>query len=168
MILIDYIHALYMIYGLCVIFVTEILAYLWHKYAAHNTLLSGLHTTHQIHHMIDLDMEHESVEDFIWLLMLIILFELSLGISIIIGIIPGPISIATFCIIFAVFIWNWWIHKAYHQHNHPLNDYLWFKNKKEAHFMHHYNPRKNYGISSNFSDKLFGTWQSPIVSYEIL
>lgn len=137
---------------------TEMFAYVWHRYIAHNHNLSGVHDTHEIHHLIELEMGNESHEDFIWLLFLIIIVELMLGVAVMLNIIPATIAIVTILVTTGVFLWNWWIHQAYHNDSHWLNNYEWFQREKKRHYIHHYNPRNNYGIASHFSDIIMGTW----------
>lgn len=149
------------IYIIAIIIGTEVFAYLWHKYAAHSDYIPGIHDTHRIHHMIDLNLEHEADEDFVWLLLLMIFFEVIIGVAIMIGIIPGILALVTVIVSLIVFWWNWWIHKCYHQNNHWLNSYEWFKKERERHYVHHHHPDKNYGIASHFTDKIMGTWIEP-------
>ena len=151
----------WIIYILWICIVTEIFAYYYHKYVSHGTYITSIHNTHKKHHNIHLDVGHESNEDFIWLLLLIIIVQLLTGLGILSTIISDTkasyflIGISTSIVIF---YWNWWIHCAYHQDGHWLNYYNWFQKEKEKHYIHHYDPHKNYGIASHFCDKLMGTY----------
>lgn len=147
---------IWLLYVIAVILGTEVFAYLWHHYGAHDNYIPGIQSTHDIHHMMNLT--HEADEDFVWILLLLIVFELSLGIAVMLGIIPGILAIVTVIVASCVFWWNWWIHRSYHQPNHWLNNYSWFQLEKNRHFIHHYNQQSNYGIASHFMDKIFNTW----------
>lgn len=142
-------------YIIIIIIGTEIFAYLWHRFIAHNHEISGISDTHEIHHMEDI---FDGDDDFIWLLFLIIISEIIIGIGVMFNIISGIIVVVTIIIAVITFYWNWWIHKAYHNDKHWLNSYKWFQQEKHRHYIHHYNPNFNYGIASHFSDKIFGTW----------
>lgn len=152
----------WVIYVIAIIIGTEISAYIWHRYGAHNNYILGVYDTHSIHHIINLESIAPNLlladNDFVWILFLIIIFQLMTGMCIIIGLIPRILGIITIIIILIVFIWNWWIHRTYHIPDHWLNSYQWFRIEKYRHFIHHYNPNKNYGISSHFTDKLLNTW----------
>jgi sterol desaturase/sphingolipid hydroxylase (fatty acid hydroxylase superfamily) len=152
-------------FWICYIFAliigTEIFAYLWHRYAAHDDYIPGIHETHQIHHTAN--NEHEADEDFVWILLMMVFIELIMGIAVIIGIIPGAIALVTVIIALTVFWWNWWIHRAYHQSDHWLNSFEWFQIEKQRHYVHHDNPKLNYGIASHFTDKIMNTWKDPSI-----
>lgn len=150
------------IYVIAVVVGVEIFAYMWHRYAAHTDYIPGLHQTHQIHHSYSLDAEHEADEDFVWIMLLFILFELAAGVATMLKIIPGPIAITTVAVAGVVFTWNWWIHRSYHQADHWLNNFQWFQTERARHFVHHSNPQANYGIASHFSDWVLGTWMEPL------
>lgn len=62
--------------------------------------------------------------------------------------------------VLATFVWNWFIHMAYHQPGHWLEQFDWFNYDRQMHLIHHVDPKKNYGISSHFSDWGFGTYES--------
>lgn len=145
-------------YIIAIIIGIEIFGYIWHRYGAHNYSISGVYDTHMIHHILEIDLGHEANEDFLWILLMMTVFELIVGIGIIIGVIPGILAIITIIISLTVFWWNWWIHSAYHQKDHWLNLYEWFRIEKERHYIHHSNPGKNYGIASHFADKFMGSW----------
>lgn len=144
---------LYLLYAFHIIICAEYFGYIWHKYAAHSSMLEAVKNTHKIHHMAEIDAD----EDFVWLLMLLILLEIGLGILVMLNIFPGSMAIITVIVSLLVFSWNWWIHKAYHEENHWLNQYEWFRYDKALHMMHHRYPHTNYSISSHFFDKLLGT-----------
>jgi sterol desaturase/sphingolipid hydroxylase (fatty acid hydroxylase superfamily) len=151
-------------YIIAIIIGTEVFAYLWHRYGAHADIIPGIHDTHRIHHMMNLDLGHEADEDFVWILLMMIMFEIIMGLCVIIGFISKIFALITIIISLIVFWWNWWIHKAYHQPNHWLNSYEWFRLEKDRHYVHHYQPRKNYGIASHFTDQIMGTWIEPNTS----
>ena len=107
---------------------------------------------------------HEADEDFVWILLLMCMFELTLGVGVMLRIIPGMLALVTIITSLCVFWWNWWMHRAYHQHQHWLNTYEWFQLEKARHFVHHDNPEANYGIASHFTDSWFGTYTESIPS----
>ena len=59
------------------------------------------------------------------------------------------------------FVWNWYVHSAYHIQNHWLNNFDWFKLDKKIHLQHHVDPTVNYGIASHFCDIIMGTYELP-------
>jgi sterol desaturase/sphingolipid hydroxylase (fatty acid hydroxylase superfamily) len=146
------------VYVLAVIIAAEVYGYLWHRFGAHAGYVPGIKETHRIHHIVDISAGHEADEDFVWILLLIMTFEIIVGLGVMIGLIPGILAIVTIITLTVVFVWNWWIHRSYHQEDHWLNGYEWFRREKELHFIHHYKPGQNYGVATHFNDKLFGTW----------
>lgn len=158
----EYIKLIYWIlYIIIIIIATEIFAYFWHRYGAHDDFIPGIHDTHKIHHMINIKYMseiNEVNEDFVWILFIIIIFELIIAIGVMINIISGFLALITIMTSLFVFLWNWWIHKAYHSPNHWLNSYEWFHKEKNRHYIHHINPHKNFGIASHFVDKIMDTW----------
>ena len=150
--------AIWMMYVVAIIIATEVFAYLWHRFGAHSDLVPGLHDTHKIHHEYSLDAAHEADEDFVWVLLLMVYFELAVGVALMLGFISGPTAIVTVIVALTVLWWNWWIHRAYHHPDHWLNSYQWFVREKDRHFVHHQEPRNNYGIASHIGDVLFNTW----------
>ena len=70
-------------------------------------------------------------------------------------------SMVVYLVIVGVFVWNWYVHSAYHIPNHWLNQYDWFVQDKKIHLQHHVDPTVNYGIASHFSDIIFGTYDYP-------
>lgn len=157
----------WVIYIIAIILGTELFAYFWHRYGAHADYIPGIHETHRIHHTIDLSEGHKADEDFIWILFLIILVEFIVGMAIIIRVMPGNVGLIAVVISVLVFGWNWWIHRAYHDPHHWLNEYSWFQQEKTRHYLHHYQPHYNYGIASHFMDQLMGTWIEPPLYYEV-
>ena len=149
---------------LIIIIGSEFGSYSWHRFGAHTDIIPGPHDTHRIHHTSNLT--HEAHEDFFWVVFLLIVGAIGLttiwylGYYDMIGILPIYIIIA-YSILILVFVWNWYIHSAYHIPNHWLNQYRWFQKDKRIHLQHHVNPRVNYGIASHFSDIIFGTYEYP-------
>lgn len=151
----------WMVYVIAVVVAAEVYGYLWHRYGAHQGYVPGVKETHQIHHMFDEAAGNEADEDFVWILLLIILFEVIVGSAVVIGLIPGILAIVTIITLSVVFVWNWWIHRSFHQPDHWLNDYAWFQQEKEIHLVHHRKPGHNYGVATHFNDRLFGTLHLP-------
>lgn len=146
-------------YIISIIIGTEVFAYLWHRYGAHTDYIPGIHDTHRLHHTM---YSNEADEDFVWILLMITMFEIIIGVGVLIRLIPGILAIVTIVVSLIVFWWNWWIHRAYHNPDHWLNSYHWFQCEKDRHFVHHDHPSKNFGIASHFNDIIFGTWIEPI------
>jgi sterol desaturase/sphingolipid hydroxylase (fatty acid hydroxylase superfamily) len=94
-------------------------------------------------------------------MLLLILFELAVGVSVMLRLVSGPMAITTAAVAILVLTWNWWIHRSYHQNDHWLNSFEWFRIEKQRHFVHHTEPARNYGIASHFNDWVFGTWLEP-------
>ena len=142
------------------IFITEMGAYFWHN-IAHEDIVPGVHETHKIHHNADL--RHEAHEDFFWVILLLIVLGISLtGLWYYDYLFVNPkLVILGYGIIVSVFVWNWYVHSAYHIPDHWLNNYEWFRIDKKIHLQHHVNPWVNYGIASHFSDVIFGTYEYP-------
>jgi len=138
------------------ILLSEVAGYFWHN-LVHNDNAPGVYETHKIHHQADLT--HEAHEDFYWVIVLLILLGVFLffvrNYISLYYLIPG------YLIVTLVFVWNWYVHSAYHVQNHWLNRYKWFQIDKKIHLQHHVNPWKNYGIASHFSDVIFGTYEYP-------
>jgi len=155
-------------YVIAIVVGTEVFAYLWHRYGAHADYIPGIHDTHRIHHIMKLEAGHEADEDFVWILLLMIIFEIFISIGVMIGIIPGLLAIITIVVALIVFWWNWWIHRAYHDPNHWLNLYDWFLQEKARHYVHHDHPTINYGIASHFTDRFFSTWSEPNLQSDVL
>lgn len=149
---------LWCMYVIAVIIAAEIFGYLWHRFAAHDEYLPGLHATHQEHHEQPLDAQHEADQDFVWMMLVFLLFELAAGVALMLGIMPGRLAIITVIVGALVLTWNWWLHRSYHQSDHWLNSFEWFRTEKQRHFVHHQHPDRNYGIASHFSDWALGTW----------
>ncbi len=145
---------------LLTIILTEIAAYFWHIFS-HEDYSLWVRQTHKFHHVSDVS--HEAHGDFFWVVVLL----LGLGVILAFLVFMGKISLVPTLVVYItawiVFLWNWYIHSAYHIEDHWLNQYEWFCKDKEIHFQHHINPRANYSIASHFSDKLFGSYQEPEV-----
>ena len=140
---------------------SEMGSYFWHRFGAHTDIIPGVHTVHKIHHNADLT--HEAYEDFYIVISLLLILGLVL-----IGLwyndylfVPVEYVIGAYVILFIVYVWDWYIHSAYHIPNHWLNNYHWFRKDKKMHLQHHVNPWVNYGIASHFSDIIFGTYEYP-------
>lgn len=151
-----------------VVVTTEVFAYLWHRFSAHNEHIPYIRESHKIHHETDLNLSHTADEDFIWILILFVLFEIIAGLVIKMNIVPGNFVIVGTITSFVVFLWNWYVHKSFHQKDHWLNNYEWFRIEKERHYIHHFDPTKNYGIGSHFTDIIMNTWHENNILLETI
>ena len=149
---------IYIFLIISLLILTEVAAYFWHYLGTHRDIIPSVfqvQKTHDTHHTIIDDQAHG---DFFYVLFFLIIFGIFLSylyyqnyITVFqAGIIYAPV--------FLVFVWNWYIHSAYHIENHWLNNYGWFQEDKRIHFQHHRNPETNYGIASHFSDVIFDTF----------
>lgn len=146
----------YIFLGIFMIYLSEVGGYIWHKWIAHTDGIPGIRESHKIHHVADLS--HEAHEDFFWVVLLLI----SLGISLSYIYLKKCINLLTLFVIYIPvvlsFTWNWYIHSAYHQKDHWLGSYDWFRNDRRIHFQHHVNPRVNYSIATHFMDEIMETF----------
>lgn len=69
-------------------------------------------------------------------------------------------ELALFVIMLGAFgIINDYVHDATHVIGHPLECFAWFRNIREAHFVHHRDLKSNYGIVFYGWDKVFGSYR---------
>jgi len=138
--------------------VSEVGAYIWHRFIAHNPLFFPIRETHRIHHVDDLD--DKAHEDFYW----IVLGLAALGI-IVLGLLlmrfPSYIIIPVYLGIVVFFCINWYIHSMYHTDNCWLEQFEVFRKLREIHFQHHKNPRSNYSIVTSIPDRILGSYEKP-------
>ena len=153
-----YHYSIYIFIIISLIILTEIAAYFWHYLGTHRDIIPSIfqvQKTHGIHHNTIDDQAHG---DFFYVLSFLTLFLISL----IYLYYQNFLSLFQISIIyipvFLTFLWNWYIHSAYHIENHWLNSYSWFQEDKRLHFQHHENPETNFGIASHFSDVMFDTF----------
>jgi hypothetical protein len=137
------------------IYLSELGAYFWHRFGAHTHLIPPVRNMHDIHHE---DIKDEAHGDFLYVCLLLFLFLSMLIYFWYSNIINLSILLIIYIPVVTVFVWNWWIHSAYHIENHWLNQYDWFKYDKKLHFQHHENPETNYGIATHFTDEIFSTF----------
>jgi hypothetical protein len=57
--------------------------------------------------------------------------------------------------------WHIYLHKQYHLRGCHWERYGWFRRKRELHFIHHRQVRRNYAIVEYWMDDLLGTRQDP-------
>lgn len=140
------------------LFVAELSGYLWHRYGTHTDILMipEIRNTHRKHHLADLD--DEAHGDFLWLLLFFSVFVVLMIIMMYVKIIPLSVGVIVILTLLIVYIWNWYVHTAYHKKNHWLNNFEWFRKDKDLHFQHHYDPKSNYGISWHIFDRIFGSF----------
>ena len=139
------------------IFLGEILGYFWHRIGTHKDIIPPVRNTHRTHHEHDLT-GHEANEDFFWTFILVSTFGGLLTLSVLVGL-PLAIALTMFITLALMFVWNWYIHAAYHIPDHYLNKFEWFQNDKKIHYEHHFDPKCNFAIASHFPDRLFGTYK---------
>lgn len=141
------------------IIMSEGASYFWHRIGAHSDIvLPNIHDTHRIHHQADLD--HQAHEDFYWVCIGLFALYVAFLVGYYLKIIDLIHALLIPTVISSVFIASWYIHSAYHIDDHWLNEYEWFRNKRELHFNHHYDPTVNYGILTHIPDILCGTFKN--------
>lgn len=148
-----------------IIFVAELTAYIWHRYISHEEIIKCIRQTHLDHHQAN--WLHEAHEDFLWIVIGLIIFTVIILFIYFAKIAPALLLFIIWFTVLTIFIWNWYIHMAYHQPHHWLEQYNWFNYDRKMHLIHHVNPRKNYGMASHFSDWGLGTFES-VSSYSNL
>jgi hypothetical protein len=139
------------------ILLTEVGSYVWHRFATHRDIIPtiiGVQNTHDTHHQEEI--KHSN--DFFYIAIILIIYALFLKIIQNITGLSLYISLLIYCPVFILFVWNWYVHNAYHTKNHWLQQYDWFIKDKKIHFQHHYDPEQNYGIASHFTDIFLGTF----------
>jgi sterol desaturase/sphingolipid hydroxylase (fatty acid hydroxylase superfamily) len=142
------------------IYISEIGAYFWHRSFSHNEMIPFVKKTHDIHHS---DIKDEAHGDFFYVVILLLLL---LGILYYLyynKLIHLYLFLCIYIPVLIVFIWNWYVHSAYHIDNHWLNKYKWFQNDKRIHFKHHDDPSKNYGIATHFTDVILDTFDYGLI-----
>ena len=139
------------------ILLTEVGSYIWHRWGMHRDIVPfifGIQNTHAIHHQEYL--KHGN--DFVYTAIIVFLYAIVLAIfSYAVGI-STYVYLLLYVPVLVVFVWNWYIHHAYHIRGHWLNKYDWFRENRKLHFQHHINTEGNYGIASHFSDQILGTF----------
>lgn len=69
-------------------------------------------------------------------------------------------ELTLFVVVLSLFgIANDYIHDATHVIDHPLETFAWFRNLREAHFIHHRDMKSNYGIVFYGWDRLLGSYR---------
>jgi len=63
-------------------------------------------------------------------------------------------------IAFAVW-WHVFLHKQYHLRGSWFEQFRWFRQKRQLHFVHHRDVHRNYAIVEFWLDRLFGTMKKP-------
>ena len=150
----------YIILFILIIILAELISYFWHRILSHNHIINihtPLHDSHSLHHD---DKDDGSYEDFMWVLFFLggvfIVLYLAFAFDFIAGLTLVVIYIAGVCDYF----YSWYIHKAYHTKDHWLEYFDWFNYDRKEHMVHHKNPKRNYGVSNRFLDKVFGTFKA--------
>jgi sterol desaturase/sphingolipid hydroxylase (fatty acid hydroxylase superfamily) len=152
---------------LSVIVVVEITGYFWHRYFSHigylgNTIRKAHYMHHEIHYPYT-NMESIKykvlglIEGDAW--PWVILMSLLIGTIFTIfklGYISLTNSILMSGLVVLDVYFNSYIHVSYHEKDHWLNKYQWYRQNKHYHKLHHYY-NCNYGISNFSTDYLFGS-----------
>lgn len=153
---------------LVIFLVAEIISYALHAWIFHKDIL---HESHKIHHdyvpekkKFENEEDNYGVSDFIYVLIFIIfvyslfLFVLSFVSFPLVTMLVGVVFICAFL----SFTLIYYVHTLYHTKNAwPLNVPLLnklFEKTRKLHYLHHENPKVNYGIVMPLMDKLFGTY----------
>lgn len=129
----------------------------WHRVAAHTDILRPVGDTHHQHHTAGID--HQAHEDFIWVLVVMIALGALLACGWNLGLCSGNLAVTVMLTAVSVFVWEWYIHSAYHTSGHWLERFEWFQKDRLDHFVHHIFPDKNYGISTHIFDVAMGTYR---------
>ena len=121
------------------IFLSEFLAYCWHRWGAHTDIIPnalGVQNTHSHHHITYGD---SAYGDFFYILIFLIFYLVLILYLIQQDIISSTCGFIIYAPVLVVSFYNYFIHSAYHQDNHWLNKYTWFQNDKRIHFQHQVN-----------------------------
>ena len=140
------------------IFLSEFLAYCWHRWGAHRDIIPpalGVQKTHEHHHVT---IDDQAYGDFLYILIFLIIYFVLLLYLVQQDIISLTLAFIIYLPVLITSFYNYFLHSAYHTDNHLLNKYSWFRNDKRIHFQHHRNPNTNYGIVSHFSDIILDTF----------
>jgi sterol desaturase/sphingolipid hydroxylase (fatty acid hydroxylase superfamily) len=137
---------------------SELLGYIWHRFGAHADLVPGVHDTHRIHHR---EQSPSGDEDFLLLLLVVTLSQVAAGLLVLV--IGRGRQLLTWALgVTLLNFWcSWWLHRAFHQEGHWLEQYPWFLEARKEHQVHHQSPTKNYGIATRWWDWVGGTWKAP-------
>lgn len=143
--------------GLGMFMVSEVGAYVWHRWFAHQDIISMVRKTHDIHHKVIKDKAHG---DFFFVLILLSLYLGCLLFLYFYYYINVYLLLSLYIPVFLTFTFSYYLHTAFHTEDHWLNEYEWFRNDKRIHFQHHVNEGKNYGIVTHYTDLLLDTFDS--------
>ena len=155
--------------GIClgVVILSEVGAYCWHRWGSHTNIIPiiSVKKTHDIHHTI---IDDKAEGDFFYILILLILYFNLLLLLYMYLYINTIVFLILYIPVLSIFIYNYYIHSAYHEENHWLNEYEWFRNDKRIHFQHHEDPTKNFGIATHYTDIILDTFDYgfPILSVD--
>jgi hypothetical protein len=156
---------LYLFLIIILIYLSEIGAYVWHRWGTHENYIPkefGIQNMHDKHHNIVDDQAHG---DFLYILFFLLLLFFLISSLLYIRKISFLLAAIIYIPIFLTFLWNWYIHSAYHIENHWLTSYEWFRNDKRIHMHHHIDPSKNYGIATHFNDIIFDTFDYGLINH---
>ena len=147
--------------GIIMFYVAEIGAYFWHRFGAHTEIIDkvSLNTlkvkqTHDIHHTI---IDDEAHADFFYVCFLLFFYLVFLYLLFYYDYLSFSWLLVLYLPVFITLVWNWYVHSAYHQEDHWLSKYEWFKHDKFLHMNHHIDPNCNYGIATHFTDEILDT-----------
>ena len=147
---------LYIIIVIIMLIVSEILGYLWHRYAVHGNMFSlfPILETHRIHHLGNRWEKDKGDDDYIWVLLILCVFVLLCLLLIYILVkarvlqshtIKNIILIVILTIVFTFWI-NWYIHSVIHTDDHWLQQYQIIKDLTTIHRIHHSDPKSNFSV----------------------
>lgn len=145
----------YVILSGTMLVLSEIGAYIWHRFGAHELNILGAQRVHDIHHTVIDDQAHF---DFLYIFFFLIIYLIAVIYLVQKELITFNIGLCLYLPVLLISIYNWFIHSAYHISNHWLNRWEWFRQDKRIHFQHHSNPETNFGIATHFADLILDTF----------
>lgn len=142
---------------------TEGLGYLVHT-AAHRAWSGVLYRTHLKHHTVytpadyvDDEYRNPGASSFVW-------WYLALGVvtaGLLFWLAPMWLAMTASITMAVVGAVNSFVHDAFHIRGHWLEHLRWFNWRRELHYVHHVDVRKNLGIYTFWFDRLFKSFRKP-------
>lgn len=75
-------------------------------------------------------------------------------------VLPTAPLIAFSAMMLASYAAHAYVHEHYHLERSWLNRWAWFSKRRQLHYIHHRNTRRNFAVIDFFWDRLFGTFES--------